>query len=100
MPDGSVYVLRRSARDSDGALVEMEFVLPGGCVAPPPHVHRHQVEQYEVIEGRFEVLLEGAWQSLGPGETASVPRRRAAHVPQSFRRSRPGAQLAPAGDAL
>jgi len=55
MPDGSVYVLRRSARDSDGALVEMEFVLPGGCVAPPPHVHRHQVEQYEVIEGRFEV---------------------------------------------
>ena len=51
----------------------MEFVLPSGCVAPPPHVHRHQVEQYEVIEGRFEVLLDGAWQSLGPGETASVP---------------------------
>ena len=73
MPDGSVYVLRRSARDSDGAYVEMAFVLPGGCVAPPPHVHRHQVEEYEVIEGRFEVLLDGAWQSLGPGETASVP---------------------------
>ena len=73
MPDGSVYVLRRSSRDSDGAFVEMEFVLPGGCVAPPPHVHRHQVEEYEVIEGRFEVLLDGAWQSLGPGETASVP---------------------------
>ena len=73
MPDGSVYVVRRPARDSQGAFVEMEFVLPSGCVAPPPHVHREQVEQYEVIEGRFEVLVDGAWRSLGPGERASVP---------------------------
>src|SRR5215211_6088159 len=73
MPDGSVYVLRRPARDSEGAYVEMEFLLPSGCVAPPPHVHRQQVEQYEVIEGRFELLLDGAWQPLGPGEMASVP---------------------------
>jgi mannose-6-phosphate isomerase-like protein (cupin superfamily) len=73
MPDGSVYVVRRPAADSDGAFVEMEFVLPSGCVPPPLHVHPHQVEDYEVLEGRFEVVIDGAWQTLEPGDSASVP---------------------------
>lgn len=51
----------------------MEFVLPSGCVPPPPHVHRSQVESYEVIEGRFEVVVDGVWQELGPGASVSVP---------------------------
>lgn len=73
MPDGSVYIVRRPAADSEGAFVEMEFVLPSGCVPPPPHVHPHQVEDYEVLEGHFEVVVDGAWRTLGPGESASVP---------------------------
>jgi mannose-6-phosphate isomerase-like protein (cupin superfamily) len=73
MPDGSVYIVRRPAADSGGAFVEMEFVLPSGCVPPPPHVHRHQVEDYEVLEGRFDVVVEGRWRTLGPGDKASVP---------------------------
>jgi hypothetical protein len=51
----------------------MEFVLPSGCVPPPPHVHRRQVEEYEVLEGRFEVVIDGEWRTLAAGETASVP---------------------------
>ena len=35
MPDGSVYVLRIAAGETDGAFVEMDFILPSGCV--PPH---------------------------------------------------------------
>jgi quercetin dioxygenase-like cupin family protein len=73
MSDGSVYIVRRPAAESGGQVVEMEFVLPPGCVPPPPHVHRHQVEEYEVLEGRFEVVVEGRWRTLGPGETISVP---------------------------
>jgi quercetin dioxygenase-like cupin family protein len=73
MPDGSVYVVRRAAAESGGESVEMEFVLPQGCVAPPPHIHRHQVEEYEVLEGRLEVMVEGEWQALEVGESASVP---------------------------
>jgi len=41
--------------------------------APPPHVHRHQVEEYEVLEGRFDVVVEGSWRTLGPGERVAVP---------------------------
>lgn len=73
MPDGSVYVVRRPAAETDGAFVEMEFVLPPGCVPPPPHVHPSQVEDYEVLEGSFDVVVEGEWRTLAPGESASVP---------------------------
>src|SRR4051812_40686976 len=73
MPDGSVYIVRRPAAEADGEAVEMEFVLPSGCVAPPPHVHPHQVEEYEVLEGRFDVVVDGEWQTLAPGESATVP---------------------------
>jgi quercetin dioxygenase-like cupin family protein len=73
MPDGSVYIVQRPSADSDGAVVEMEFVLPPGCVPPPPHVHPHQVEDYEVLAGRFDVVVEGRWRTLAPGESVSVP---------------------------
>ena len=73
MPDGSIYIVRRPAAESDGAFVEMDFVLPHGCVPPPPHVHPHQVEDYEVLEGRLEVVIDGQWRALAPGDQASVP---------------------------
>ena len=73
MPDGSAYIVRRSTAETGGEYVEMEFVLPAGCVPPPPHVHPQQVEEYEVLEGRFDVLVDGTWSTLGPGERASVP---------------------------
>ena len=73
MPDGSVYAVKVSGSEVDGEYVEMEFLLPGDCVAPPPHVHPHQVEEYEVIEGRLDVMVDGEWSTFGPGEKASVP---------------------------
>jgi quercetin dioxygenase-like cupin family protein len=73
MPDGSAYLVTQSSTQTDGESVEMEFVLPSGCVPPPPHVHPHQVEEYEVLDGTFEVVIDGTWRTLGPGETASVP---------------------------
>lgn len=73
MPDGSVYIVRRPGAESDGAFVEMEFVLPPGCVAPPPHVHPHQVEEYEVLTGHLDVVIDGRWRTLAPADSASVP---------------------------
>jgi mannose-6-phosphate isomerase-like protein (cupin superfamily) len=73
MPDGSVYVLRAPAAVSGGAFVEMDFLLPARCVPPPPHVHREQVEEYEVLSGSLDVVIDGAWTTLGPGDRASVP---------------------------
>jgi quercetin dioxygenase-like cupin family protein len=73
MPDGSAYIVRRPAAETGGEYVEMEFVLPPGCVAPPPHVHPQQVEEYEVLEGSLDVTVDGQWRTLARGESASVP---------------------------
>jgi quercetin dioxygenase-like cupin family protein len=73
MPDGSTYLVVTPSAATGDEYVEMEFVLPADCVPPPPHVHPGQVESYEVIEGSFDVLLDGEWITLSPGESASVP---------------------------
>ena len=73
MVDGSSYIVTRPAAETDGDYVEMEFVLPSGCLPPPPHVHPSQVEEYEVLEGRFDVMVDGEWKTFEPGEMAAVP---------------------------
>ncbi len=73
MPEGSSYTVVTPAAATGGDYVEMEFVLPDGCVPPPPHIHPGQVESYEVIEGKFDVMVDGKWTTLSPGESASVP---------------------------
>jgi mannose-6-phosphate isomerase-like protein (cupin superfamily) len=73
MPDGSTYVVTKPTAETGGDRVEMEFILPPGTYAPPPHVHHGLVEEYEVIEGEFDVMVDGEWRTLGPGESASVP---------------------------
>lgn len=73
MPDGSVYVIETPGTETDGACVQMEFVLPAGCVAPPPHVHPQQVEEYEVLAGSFDVMVNEEWSTLSPGAKAAVP---------------------------
>ena len=73
MPDGSVYELTAAAADSGGEFVEMRFTLPPGSVSPPPHVHQGMTEEYEVIEGAFDVMSGGVWTTLAAGQFASIP---------------------------
>ena len=74
MPDGlGEYLLVHSNEETGGEYVEMEWSLPAGAFAPPPHRHPTQVETYEVLEGGLEVMIDGDWQRLEAGKTASVP---------------------------
>lgn len=86
LPDGSTYIVNRASSESDGESVEMEFVLPADCLPPPLHVHPHQVESYTVLEGTLDVVVEGTWVSLKPGDSASVP----VGVEHTFRNSSGG----------
>jgi quercetin dioxygenase-like cupin family protein len=74
MPDGlGEYLVVRSHEETGGEYVEMEWSLPAGAFAPPPHRHPTQVESYEVLDGSFEVMVDGAWHRLATGEVATVP---------------------------
>jgi mannose-6-phosphate isomerase-like protein (cupin superfamily) len=74
MPEGlGEYLLVRSDEETSGEYVEMEWTLPAGAFAPPAHRHPSQVEEYEVLDGAFEVMVDGEWRRLGTGDSASVP---------------------------
>ena len=73
MPDGSVYEVTRAAGETGGEFVEMQFTLPPGHVSPPPHVHPGLTEEYEIVEGALDLMSDGNWTTIGPGESLSVP---------------------------
>lgn len=74
MPEGlGEYLVVRSHDETAGEYVEMEWTLPPGAFAPPAHRHPTQVEEYEVLEGRLDVMIDGSWQTLEAGESAAVP---------------------------
>ena len=61
-----------SAAATNGAYVELL------CTAYPKSatvVHRHpaQEETFRVIDGTLELLRDGRWQQLGPGDSVTVP---------------------------
>jgi quercetin dioxygenase-like cupin family protein len=72
MPDGSVYEVEAAAAESSGGFVAMEFTLPPGSVAPPPHIHPGPEEEFKVLEGEFDLMVDGDWRTLGVGESAAV----------------------------
>ena len=45
---------------------------PGG--GPPPHRHAKEDEYFSVLEGKFELLIEGEWTPVLKGETVFAPR--------------------------
>jgi quercetin dioxygenase-like cupin family protein len=73
MPDGSTYEVTEAAAEGEDRSVGMNFILPSGAVAPPPHRHPTQTESFRVVDGPFELMVGGKWRTLQTGETASVP---------------------------
>jgi quercetin dioxygenase-like cupin family protein len=45
---------------------------PGG--GPPPHRHAKEDEYFSVLEGKFEMLIEGEWEPVLNGQTIFAPR--------------------------
>jgi quercetin dioxygenase-like cupin family protein len=72
MPDNSIYEVTAASADSGGEFVGMNFTLPVGSVAPPPHIHPTLEESFEVLEGEFDLMVDGDWTTLQVGESASV----------------------------
>jgi glyoxylate utilization-related uncharacterized protein len=51
----------------------MEFRLPDHCAQPLTHIHPHNREVFEVLEGEVEFLVDSEWQALGAGASVTVP---------------------------
>jgi mannose-6-phosphate isomerase-like protein (cupin superfamily) len=54
----------------------VQHVLPG---SPPPHSHTNEDETFVALDGEFELLMNGQWHPLAPGE-AAYARRGSTHT--------------------
>jgi len=72
MPDGTAFEIVRSAADPERDPSEIVFTAQPGGPAPPPHVHPRQREVFTLEEGDFELLIDGEWRRLAPGESVVV----------------------------
>jgi mannose-6-phosphate isomerase-like protein (cupin superfamily) len=70
--DGSEYrILERPSGPGDGILIE--FRVPDHAGQPLTHVHPHNAEVFEVLEGEIELFLGSEWQTVRAGESVTVP---------------------------
>jgi mannose-6-phosphate isomerase-like protein (cupin superfamily) len=70
---GEVLVFHRTSAQTDGASVLVETIVrPHGFVAAT-HVHPHQTERFEVIDGLLGLHIDGEELLAGPRDVAVVP---------------------------
>jgi len=66
-------IFRKTAADTHGELLQVDWIGGPGWKAGPKHVHRKQVERFTVISGSLGVHVDGVEGVYGPGEVAEAP---------------------------
>lgn len=67
----SLYAIRASSEETDGAVTIMEMTIPPG-MGPPPHTHPGGESVY-VLEGEVRYHIGGETYEGGPGTFFHVP---------------------------
>ncbi len=70
---GQTVTEKITAEDSAGASYVMEEISPPGT-GVPPHRHQHEDEVVHILEGTFEVFLDGAVSTVQAGAILHFPR--------------------------
>ena len=70
---GDLYTVKASGRDTAAAFCLIEVVVPPQS-GPPPHSHRNEDEAFYILEGRFQVFVDGQELSAGPGSWVQLAR--------------------------
>ncbi len=73
MPGGVRTEIRLGAEDTDGAFCMLVDEPPAGW-SLPAHLHRDAAETIHIVEGKFEMDVEGVGSRLSPGDTIHIPR--------------------------
>jgi mannose-6-phosphate isomerase-like protein (cupin superfamily) len=80
-PLGMKFYIKKTAAETNGQSFEMEMELGPHRRAGIIHIHPHALETYEVLQGKFDVYVNGNWKTLSVGEKAVVDQG----VPHTFR---------------
>ena len=72
LPDGSTFIYRKTAIETDGEIFEAEWHGdPGAGIAR--HTHPSQEVRFRIVEGTLRVVADGRERLLSPGDEAIIP---------------------------
>lgn len=63
----------RTSAETGGALAELDLDLAPTAFLAAEHIHLHQEEKFEVLDGRIRLTCRGEESVRGPGEVVVVP---------------------------
>jgi quercetin dioxygenase-like cupin family protein len=93
---GDTYVLLLTGKDTGGRYAIFEVIgVPNG--GPPPHVHTREDENFYVIDGDIEFMIEGKTVQAVAGTFVNVPRGTLHTFKTGKRPARLLVQVCPAG---
>jgi mannose-6-phosphate isomerase-like protein (cupin superfamily) len=70
---GQRTTFHRTARDTGGELLRLEWAGGAGWSAGPLHVHRKQEERFQVLDGVARSHVDGVEHLHGPGDVFVAP---------------------------
>jgi quercetin dioxygenase-like cupin family protein len=70
---GARILFLKTARDTNGELLQLDDVMKGGGRVPIEHVHPYMEERFEILSGSARLSMRGQERDVGAGETVVVP---------------------------
>jgi len=77
---GQRMIFRKTGRETNGTLLEIECYNPASDVKEPEHIHPVQESSFEVISGRLDFEVDGRMQTAVTGGVVTIP----AGIPHYF----------------
>src|SRR5262249_22038584 len=71
--NGDQTIFYQTAQDTGGVLVQFEEWRSAEFAGPPAHIHLHQQESFEVLEGTARIQVRGKDHLLQAGDRLTVP---------------------------
>ncbi len=66
-------VFRKTAQDTGGELLQVDWIGESGWTTGPDHVHPRQEERFEVLSGKLGLRVEGVERVHSAGEVIVAP---------------------------
>jgi mannose-6-phosphate isomerase-like protein (cupin superfamily) len=72
-PTGARIRFLKTARDTNGELLQIDDVMKGGGRVAIEHIHPYIEERFEILSGTARFSTRGQQRDVGAGETVVVP---------------------------
>ena len=78
-------IVLKSAEETAGEFFRCEYIAREVSAAPRDHIHTHQEERLEVVEGTVRCRVAGREHVLERGTVMVIPAGRQSHMPSGTR---------------